>query len=233
MRHGSVRLISGAVMLIGSVQPVAGQTTNGVPPTDAPTRAPPPKIDPRQVADFIKGLITPKPRVTPTAPPSQPPAPIPVSTAVPRTDPPKVIPRPAITPVQKPAPQVIPSLAVLPRPVPTAAPPPAAPPVSPGVATLVPELASPPPEAGIPLPLVPQSAPFPWVLLAGLVAVAAAAGYGLRRWFWPKLALDCRIDSAAPKLIAAAHPLLSAPDLLLAVEIEIGAPSTPRITAAN
>ena len=233
MRHGSFRLICGAAMLIGLAQPVAGQTTTGVPPTDAPTRAPPPKIDPRQVVGFIQDLVTPKPKATPTAAPSPPPAPVPVPTIVPRTNPPKVVPKPAITPVQKPAPLVISAPALLPPPVPTAAPSPAASPSGPSEAALVPDLASPPPETVIPPPIGPQPAPFPWALLAGLVALATTAGYGLHRWFWPKLALDCRIDTAAPKLIAAAHPLLGAPDLQLAVEIDIGVPSTPPITVAN
>ena len=227
MRHASLRLIGAAALLAGSVQVSVAQTTNGVPPTDVPAK-PAPKIDPKQVADFINALIKPRPKPTPTPAPTPPPSSVPTQIAVtPPIPPPSPSPRPVPAPVSKPAPGVVPHPAPLPLPVADTAPLPAAEPSETAAPAPTFDLASPPPQVDFYEEHTPLPAPFPWAMLVGLVAAAVAAGLTVRRWFWPRLALSCRIDSGAPRLIALAQPLVNAPELQILVEIELGSPSTP------
>ena len=234
MRGTRGMLIGSAALLFAAVQPLAAQTTNGVPPRDTATK-PAPKIDPKQVTDFIGSLIAPKPKPTPTPTPRPTPAPAPTpaptQTTTPKPDPtatPRPTPKPVITPAPKPAPMATPRPVPIPRPVPAVAAPPVA--QLPVAAAPVPTLDPAPPPASADVLANRQTppAPWPWVLIAVVMTAVAAAGYGLKRWLSPKLALDCRIETATPRLVSAAHPLLSAPEVQLLVEIELGTPSTPR-----
>lgn len=218
MRSTRGMLIGSAALLFAAVQPLAAQTTNGVPPRDTAPK-PAPKIDPKQVTDFIGSLIAPMPTPTPT------------QTTTPKPDPtatPRPTPTPVITPAPKPAPMATPRPVPIPPPVPAVAAPPVA--QLPVAAAPAPTLAQAPPPASADVLANRQTppAPWPWVLIAAVMAAVAAAGYGLKRWLSPKLALDCRIETATPRLVSAADPLLSAPEVQLLVEIERGTPSTPR-----
>lgn len=218
MRGTRGMLIGSAALLFAAVQPLAAQTTNGVPPRDTAPK-PAPKIDPKQVTDFIGSLIAPMPTPTPT------------QTTTPKPDPtatPRPTPTPVITPAPKPAPMATPRPVPIPPPVPAVAAPPVA--QLPVAAAPAPTLAQAPPPASADVLANRQTppAPWPWVLIAAVMAAVAAAGYGLKRWLSPKLALDCRIETATPRLVSAADPLLSAPEVQLLVEIERGTPSTPR-----
>lgn len=218
MRSTRGMLIGSAALLFAAVQPLAAQATNGVPPRDTAPK-PAPKIDPKQVTDFIGSLIAPMPTPTPT------------QTTTPKPDPtatPRPTPTPVITPAPKPAPMATPRPVPIPPPVPAVAAPPVA--QLPVAAAPAPTLAQAPPPASADVLANRQTppAPWPWVLIAAVMAAVAAAGYGLKRWLSPKLALDCRIETATPRLVSAADPLLSAPEVQLLVEIERGTPSTPR-----
>lgn len=227
MRHACLRLIGAAVQLVGFAQMAPAQTANGSPPTDTPPKSAP-KIDPKLVAAIFNALISPKPKPTPTAIPTQPSTPVPVPSATIEPSPPSPGPKPVPRPTSKPAPGVVPQLAPLPRPAPTVAPAPeAAATTAPEPATK-PELASPPPETDLPIPEDNPPAHFPWAVIAGLIALTATAGYGLRSWFRPKLALACRIDTGVPRIADIAHPLLSGPELQIWIEIELGTASAPR-----
>ena len=227
MRHACLRLIGAAALIAGSAQMAQAQTANGLPRTDIPPK-PAPKIDQQLVTAIFNALTSPKPKPTPTAIPTQPPAPVPAPSATiapsPVTPSPKHVPRPTA----KPATSVAPQPAPLPRPTPTAVPvPQAAASTAPEPAT-APELASPPPDMDLPIPEDSPPAQILWAVIAGLIALTAAAGYGLRRWFWPKLALVCRIDAGVPRIANMAHPLVSGPELQIQAEIEVGTASAPR-----
>jgi hypothetical protein len=65
-------------------------------------------------------------------------------------------------------------------------------------------------------------------LLAALIALTAAASYGLRRWLWPKVAIACRIDTGVPRITGVTSPLVTTPELQIEVEIEPGLSGQPR-----
>ena len=226
MRHACLRPIGAAVLLVGLAQMAPAQTANGTPPTDTPPKSAP-KIDPKLVAAIFNALIAPKPKPTPTAIPTQPPTPVPVPSATVEPSPPSPRPKPVPRPTSKPAPGVVPQLAPLPHPAPSVAPAPAAKATTAPEPTNTPELAFPPPDPDLPIPEGSPPAQFPWAVIAGLIALTAAAGYGLRRWFWPKLALACRIDTGVPHIADMAHPLVSGPELQIQAEIELGTASAP------
>ena len=73
----------------------------------------------------------------------------------------------------------------------------------------------------------PSPATTPWALIAALAAAVAAAGYGLRQWFVPKLALNCGMETSEPQFKAISMPLVTAPELQLLVDFEVAAPSAP------
>ena len=74
----------------------------------------------------------------------------------------------------------------------------------------------------------PSPATTPWGLIAALAAAIAAAGYGLRQWFVPKLALNCGMETSEPQFKAISIPLVTAPELQLLVDFEITTPGAPR-----
>ena len=85
-----------------------------------------------------------------------------------------------------------------------------------------------PPVAEVYQQPLPPPATTPWALIAALAAAVAAAGYGLRRWFSPKLALKCGMETSEPQFKAISMPLVTAPQLQLLVDFEVAAPSAPR-----
>ena len=227
MRHACLRLIGAAALIVSSAQMAQAQTANGSPQTDIPPK-PATKIDPKLVTAIFNALTAPKPKPTPTTIPAQPPAPVPAPSATIAPTPAAPSPKPGPRPIANPATSVVPQPAPLPRPAHTAAPAP-----QPAASTVAepattPELASPPPDLDLPIPQDNPPARIPWAVIAGLIALTAAAGYGLRSWFWPKLALTCRIDAGLPRIAKMAHPLVSGPELQIQAEIEVGTASAPR-----
>lgn len=231
-----------ALPISAQAQTASGTTASGTAAPADQTPQPKPTLTPQQIIKAIGTLVQkrPAPIPTPTATATPPPPPVPPPSP---SSPPSPSPaasqsgagtaKPPIPPAAiRPAPAVI-------RPVPSApAPPPSddavvlPPTPEPVVPSVSPEPwpaetqnAAPPQPAEAPQPPEPEAPFWPW--LTALAATVAGAGYGLRRWFWPKLALSCEIAVGPDTLGPASRPLLESPEVNFDVRIEVGEASAP------